>query len=247
MPRLFTASGLDIPTVANPAKLKVPTTSFSPADVSGLVAWYEADAITGLDNGATVVQWDDLSGNGHHLAHNDPNFRPTYQTGVINGLPVVRFDGSNDFVFNTSMTRAQPERVFVLAKYRTAYVSGSQYLVGGRTGTAGIIGRNSNDQVKLYSGSFACTVNTDTETFTIYSALFNGASSELRVNGGAASTGNAGTTVPTGGVNISSRDGGSEPADADIYAVLFYSEALSSADRAAVEAYLAGKAGITLA
>lgn len=245
MPRLFSPAGFDIPTVNNKAALKVPTGSFEPDDLSGISAWYEADRITGLADGAAVVQWDDLSGNGYHLAHNDPTMRPTYQTSELNGLAVVSFDGTNDRVFNLTINRAQPETVFVVAKWRAVY-SAASYVAGGSTSTAGLIGRRADNQVNLHAGSHACTVTTDTEVYTIYSAVFSGASSELRANGGTAATGNPGTTTAVG-LSIGSRDGGSEAANVDVAAFLSYARVLTGTERARVESYLATKYAISLA
>lgn len=59
-----------------------------------VVAWFKADAITGLANGASVTTWADASGNGTDATQTTANRKPMYVTGAINGLPVVRFTGS---------------------------------------------------------------------------------------------------------------------------------------------------------
>lgn len=68
----------------------------NPDGITGLHGWYKADAITGLSNGAAVTQWNDSSGFVNHAAQATALNQPTYQTNVVNGLPVVRFDGTND-------------------------------------------------------------------------------------------------------------------------------------------------------
>jgi len=67
-----------------------------PDGISGLHGWYKADAITGLANGAAVSQWDDSSGNANHATQGTGANQPSYQTNVINGLPVVRFNGTTN-------------------------------------------------------------------------------------------------------------------------------------------------------
>lgn len=76
-----------------------------PDGITGLHGWYKADAITGLSNGAAVTQWNDSSGFVNHAAQATGTNQPTYQTNVINGLPVVRFDGGTDrlVITNTDM------------------------------------------------------------------------------------------------------------------------------------------------
>jgi hypothetical protein len=71
--------------------------SWDPSQLSSLAAWYDADAITGLSNNDPVSTWADASGNGYDLTQTS-TARPTYKTSTLNGLPVVEFDGSNDFL-----------------------------------------------------------------------------------------------------------------------------------------------------
>jgi len=67
-----------------------------------LAAWFEADAISGLASGASVSNWPDLSGRGNSATQAIASRQPTYVTGAMNGLPVVRFNAamSNYLSFN---------------------------------------------------------------------------------------------------------------------------------------------------
>lgn len=70
-----------------------------PAVVSAsLLAWYKADAITGLVDNDPVAAWLDSSGNGNDSAQATAGNQPIYKTNQINGLPAVRFDGVDDFL-----------------------------------------------------------------------------------------------------------------------------------------------------
>ncbi len=73
------------------------STNSIPASASpfGLVLWLKADTIAGLANGAAVSTWTDLTGNGFNAVQPLSANQPTYVTGVINGLPVVRFNSAN--------------------------------------------------------------------------------------------------------------------------------------------------------
>ena len=57
-----------------------------------LSGWYQADAITGLSDGAAVTSWSDSSGRGNTLTQTVTNAQPTYETNELNSLPIVRFD-----------------------------------------------------------------------------------------------------------------------------------------------------------
>jgi hypothetical protein len=72
--------------------------SFSPLDLPGLVLWLDASRITGLSDSDPVAQWDDLSGLSNHAAQATGSKRPTYKVNIVNGRPVVRFDGVDDWL-----------------------------------------------------------------------------------------------------------------------------------------------------
>jgi predicted alpha-1,6-mannanase (GH76 family) len=65
------------------------------ASPSALVAWFRADAITGLTNGAGVSFWADSSGNGDYALQPLGASQPTYVSAAMNGLPAVRFNAAS--------------------------------------------------------------------------------------------------------------------------------------------------------
>lgn len=72
-------------------------TTTSPIN-SGLAFWLDATTITGITNGSGITTWFDRSGSGNHMSQSSGILRPLYiQTG-LNNLPVVRFDGINDYL-----------------------------------------------------------------------------------------------------------------------------------------------------
>ncbi len=67
--------------------------------------WLKCDAGVYSDLGTTpatdtqsVEQWNDQSGNGRHFTQTTSGSRPVLHTNSVNGLPVIRFDGSDDFM-----------------------------------------------------------------------------------------------------------------------------------------------------
>jgi len=76
----------------------------NPSDVHGLEVWYDANTLS-LSDGESISQWDDLSGNGNHLTQSSSTERPIFTSNILNGKPVVRFDGTNDYLLmNTRLT-----------------------------------------------------------------------------------------------------------------------------------------------
>jgi len=80
-----------------------PEAEFSPADIANMVAWYKADAITGLDDGDPIGTWEDQSGNGYHLTQSEAGYKPTYdaEDPDINNMPAVYFDNNDKFDYVT--------------------------------------------------------------------------------------------------------------------------------------------------
>jgi hypothetical protein len=65
---------------------------------NSLQLWLKADA--GIVTNATgnVTSWADQSGNGNNATQSDPTLAPSLVANVLNGKPVVRFDGSSDYL-----------------------------------------------------------------------------------------------------------------------------------------------------
>jgi hypothetical protein len=83
-------------------------------------AWYKADAGTSTTvDGEAISQWDDSSGNARHATQGTGANQATYQTNELNGLPVVRFDGSNDFFNVPDASALTASTVFIVVKIDT--------------------------------------------------------------------------------------------------------------------------------
>jgi hypothetical protein len=77
--------------------------SFSPYEIEGLIAWYDAndaDTFT-YSSGTTVSGWDSKIGS-YHLTQPVDADRPERQSGIQNGLPAVFFD-VNHFIEHTGV------------------------------------------------------------------------------------------------------------------------------------------------
>jgi len=104
----------------------------------GLVLWLDANAITGLSDGAKVNQWNDLSGESNHATQTTEANKPTYKVTILNNKPVVRFDGLNDhLIIDTLLAGGTSSRtIFIVAKSDVTANKAIFILNGDRTGTA---------------------------------------------------------------------------------------------------------------
>lgn len=64
-----------------------------PSEVDGLIGWWKADAIVGVNHGGSLASWADSADGLGPLANGVPLGQPVYQKNVQNGLPGVLFGG----------------------------------------------------------------------------------------------------------------------------------------------------------
>ena len=63
--------------------------------MDGLVLWLDANQIKGLLDNDDIQIWEDASALGNDAIQPTIAARPKYKKNILNGLPVVRFDGNN--------------------------------------------------------------------------------------------------------------------------------------------------------
>lgn len=81
-----------------------------------LKLWLKADDLS-LSNGNPVTNWPDASGNGNDASQGTSTNQPIFQTNVINGLPAVSFDGSNDYLTGTLGTLNAPFTLIIVGYF----------------------------------------------------------------------------------------------------------------------------------
>jgi hypothetical protein len=224
---------------------------FDPLSISGCELWLDADddATFTYSTGVVVSQWDDKSGNDRHVSQSLPGKRPS-RSGTQNSLDTVVFDGGDCLRTGSSSSIAQPHTVLIVARNSDLTAGaygrgisgysglGYQLLLGGTTNPPDQAGGIFAGSGVVLSGSGSIVNNTHHQiTFTV-----NGASSVVRVDGSAGSTGNPGSEAFTL-ATIGARGDEGFYLTGQVAEVLVYSSALSSGDRDDVEAYLAGKWG----
>lgn len=216
-----------------------------PSEISGLKLWLDASDSSTLyqssggslasADGDPVGQWRDKSGNSNHLSQTDGTKKPVVKLAVKNNLPCVRFDGSNDKMA-LSFTLNQPEFVFAVFSCKT---NGAQAWDGATQDY--MWGWVSTTTFETYAGAYGPKItNFSLNNFCLIEALYNGASSEIFMNGVSGGTGNVGA-FNAGGFTIGGSAGNFSNQNMDVCEILIYQAALGSVDRKKVEAYLSAK------
>lgn len=219
----------------------------TPADLPDLALWLK-DAGTFQDAGGTtpatadadpVGRWSDQSGNARHATQSSAGARPLLKLAVQNGLNVVRFDGTDDFILTADFGLAQPVTLFLVAKVTSG--GDLTVLIDGRTADSMEVRRKSGDATALdvYAGSFLTqSLPANAGSFQQLTVAWNGASSQVWQNGASKAAGNAGTASPLGVVLAANGSGGGRYLACDFGEVVAYARALSGVERANVEGYL---------
>lgn len=218
--------------------LEGPPPIFSPRDSAGLVLWLKADTLTALSDNDPISTWFDASGNGNNATQSGSN-RPLYKTGQINSLPVVRFDGSNDF-FNLTSTinPASAYSVFIVYKKRTTGV------------LFPTIANDANNVPNAWfeyndgNGYFFTNINHQrgTADFTSYKTISQ-VGEFLWVNGSSLSLSNESFSgASSNQFNVVGRKNAFY-ADGDIVEIIYYDHTVTTTLRTAIETYLQNKYG----
>lgn len=214
--------------------------------------WLRANNLS-LANGAAVSAWNDVSGNHHNASQATAANQPTFQTNQINGLPVVRFDGNNDFfddahaysartifsVYNISST-LQPNTD--LAQIWGSYAEEVHLALDARNtpGTWSFDGDPGPNSGRLglngaAYGSFSANPTTPNWTYDQFDLV----TSELNATR-ALTRQIIGSLVPSFAI-------GEHQYGGDIAEIIVYNTTLNTAQRIIVENYLAAKYNLAIA
>lgn len=133
---------------------------WTPASLSGLLAWYKGDTLTG-SNSDPIATWPDGSGNASDATQATGGARPTLVTANLNGKNVVRFTAANSQYFDLPnvFSEASAGSIFMVIKKTADPASGGDlgiHRIGNSTG-----GSNSGHMPYL-DGNIYSEFGTDT-------------------------------------------------------------------------------------
>ena len=171
--------------------------------------------------GAGVSQWNDMSGNARHLLQATDTNRPALQAEGS-----ILFDGMDNFMATGAFTFNQPCTYYLLL--RQVSWTANDYLCDGLI-TAGIFQDTTTPQIAMYAGASVIGTQSNLEVgaYGVLAAVFNGASSSLRVNNNSPVSGDAGANNP-GGFQLGSFSGPSNFSHIQAKEAILYSGAHST-------------------
>jgi hypothetical protein len=103
---------------------------FRPDYLPGLRVWVAAHWIDGLADNDPITTAPDLSGLGNDFAQATAGDKPLYKTNIVNGYPVIRLDGSSDYLESPfSINDEVGELLAWVAVFRTNTTTGQQLIL----------------------------------------------------------------------------------------------------------------------
>jgi hypothetical protein len=225
----------------------------APTDISGCVGWWDAsDASSITESSGVISQWSDKSGLGNHATASG-TAQPTLTAGGLNGRSVVTFDGtanamtvSANAAFNTANLT-----YFIVFRQTSTANKGVYTKLNATAGTLGfgLVVRSDPAVWMLQKNAGVAQVLTASVNPTTQARIYSVTSSTAAAGflDGLSTAAASGLTADHSlnqNVTIGAR-ASSEFLNGYIAEIIHYDSALSTADRARVEAYLAAKWGIS--
>jgi hypothetical protein len=204
----------------------------------GATAWFDAsDTESITQSGGLVSQWSDLSGNGYDVAQATSANQPTTGSRTLNGLNVLDFDGSSDYLQGAfGVTLTQPNTIFAVFKRDSA---GTMFLYDGIDSSNRHAQYFSSGNYKAFAGTTINGGTVDTDPH-ISRAVFNGSSSSLFIDGSSVVAGDAGA-LSLNGITLGAQYTAANVLDGAIAELIVVDGTLTADEITLVENYLTEK------
>jgi len=211
-----------------------------------LVLWLDSSEISTLNAGENVLTWIDKSPSENN-AIDTTGFPPEYQTDVINGFPVVRFDTNEILTFSEDILVGSNWSMFIVFRMPFNPAACHPKFIVNDTSEQHLVVEDSSSRLgSATGGSFSWTgfaLNTLSNGGHVVTAIADTTNTFYYVDKNPAGTNNIVVSAPMRRLgNRSARDGGF----GDFAEVLIYRKVLTNDEIDEVENYLDRKWGLGL-
>ena len=232
-----------------PGQAVAPT--FSPADIENGLVWLDASdsdtlfqddaGTTPADTDAHVVgRWENKFADQYHFTQATTANKPLLKLAIQNSLPVIRFDGVNDYMTNAfGSTITQPISVAMVFNHKAN--TNSYVFDGIDTNRVALFDSSANHSVFAgVSLNYAQTLPTGFNQLVIE---YNSANSFARKNGTEVASGNAGA-IGVAGFTLASRFSLLAYANLDLCEFIVKDGQFTAPELSNIETYLTDKWGL---
>jgi PKD repeat protein len=225
-----------------------------PLPAAALRLWLKADAGVTKDGSNLVSNWADRSGNGFDVGQGTAAKQPLLVAGACNGLPAIRFDGTDDYLQTAAAVNlvqgTAKYTMFVVTKPGATQKSCADIVDYSHSGSVNFVMQQNVDATNQFGfinwqtlSSTAYQVFTDVYDNNIsYTSYLNGINGVQSTSFSAISW----TEPSFFSVGSKSLEAFARQFNGDVAEVIVYNTPLSDTDRRKVEDYLIGKYGIAI-
>lgn len=220
----------------------------SPEDIANLSLWLKADSEVYDDlagtvpsvDGSLVRFWKSQSVGLEDVLQNIDAIRPTFKTAIKNGLPVMRFNGTGEYLYSTSFVRNTPITFWITCKWDAA-AAGILCPLLTFAPASKPLQRTAAGALKLFFITILQSADSvlAVETWYVITLRIDGNNSVLRVNGNTVASGNLTGTV-AGQFIVG--DSGTTNFDGDVGEIVMANNSSSLDEMIEIEQYLASLA-----
>jgi hypothetical protein len=214
---------------------------------NGLKAWFKADSLP--TNSTAISSWADQTGN-YPVTQSSGTAQPTYVPNDINGLPAVRFNGSQS-LFNPANIGLNADMTMLVVSETPTPGTAQVALYFGGSPTHNVnrgLGITNSDQLfTAFSNDYYGGAVPSAYTFSVQAVSVNSSLSGINfyLNGALnLSPSISGLQPVAAGISVGAVPNWNDNWTGDIAEVLVYDHQLSSAEMQQVGGYLADKYGL---
>jgi len=231
------------------------TSSFSPDEFSGLIAWYDlndpstlfesTDDTDPAELGDTIGFFKDKSSNANHFTQATASNRPVYTDSVINDKPGLFFDGIADSMVDSSASGVDGLSGFTLYIVANRAFSSSNrglYEIGSASIRVISVPGNGNYTCGVTTSAFVSGARSfgTIDLFYVRKCTYDGANIRWYFQGTNDTDPQTGTTASASDIDLGIASGFARW-HGYVLEIILYNRALTDAEQNTVESYLSAK------
>ena len=210
----------------------------SPNQLTGLIGWYNSQNT--INNGVSISQLTDLSGNNFHLSQANSLKRPNLIGNSLGNFPSIAFDGINDNLkVLYGSTLATNSTIFIITNN---LLNGNTFAYDGGNSFYSL--RNQGNLIYMYvTGGGISYGKTNPYNYTLFNQIYNTGNSKIYENGNLKIQGNV-NSANLDGFTLGSYYGqDSYFFKGQVLEVVIYNRVLTDSERTSIQNFIMNKYG----